>query len=83
MIQQHSRPAPPIGFVINSPALPSELITFRIALAANNLSGLEEKVLAISDPSNPEYGQFLTQSEARMCTLYYDWNTNEGIDFHR
>ena len=63
MVQQHSRAAPPRGFVSDGSAPPTESITLRIALANNNLNGLESKLLAISDPSSSEYGQFLTPEE--------------------
>ena len=69
MIQQHSRPKPPSGFVTNGPAPSTESITFRIALANNNLDGLKSKLLTISDPLSSEYGRFLTQSEVSNAVL--------------
>ena len=72
MVQQHSRPGPPSGFVIDGPASSSESITLRIALANNNLEGLESKLLLISDPSSSEYGQFLTQDEVSNAVFSTD-----------
>lgn len=37
----------------------SSTTTFTIALALNNLDQLESKLLAVSTPGSPEYGQFL------------------------
>src|ERR1700761_305543 len=71
MVQQHSRPAPPAGFVTDGPAPSTASITLRIALANNNLDGLEAKLLAISDPSNSAYGQFLDQEQVNTPVFYY------------
>ena len=63
MIVQHRRASIPSGFVSNGPAPADDSIALRVALAANNVAGLEEKLMSISDPASAEYGQFLTQAE--------------------
>ena len=66
LVQKHSRPAPPNGFVAEGPAPSNDSITLRIALANNNLTGLEAKLVAISDPSSAEYGKYMTQDEVSL-----------------
>ena len=63
MVVQDSRASAPEGFVSNGPAPADELITIRLALASNNMTGLDQKLLSISDPASPEYGQWLTKEE--------------------
>ena len=63
MVVQHLRSTVPSGFVQGGPALSSESITIRMALASTNMDGLQQKLLTISDPANSEYGQWLTKDE--------------------
>ena len=63
MVVQHSRASVPEGFVSNGPTPADQLITIRLALTSNNLTGLDQKLLSISDPASPEYGQWLTKEE--------------------
>ncbi|KAF7300102.1 Peptidase S53 domain-containing protein [Mycena kentingensis (nom. inval.)] len=58
-----SRRAPPSGFVQSAVAPPEKEITLRIQLKNNNLPGLEETLLTISDPASGTYGQWLTIEE--------------------
>lgn len=64
MVLHDKRASAPKGFVNNGPAPPEQSITLRIALASNNIAGLESKLLTISDPSSADYGQWLSQAEA-------------------
>ena len=69
MVLQHKRESPATGFLSNGPADHTEPITLHLALAANNLQGLETKLLSISDPSSEDYGKFLNQDE--VCYILY------------
>ena len=63
MIVQHARQSVPNGFVQDGPAPSTESITIRMALASTDMDGLQQKLLSISDPSNAEYGQWLSKDE--------------------
>lgn len=54
---------PPAGFEVVSPAPPTKLITFHIALKQRNLAALTSLFEEISDPSNVKYGQYMTHAE--------------------
>ncbi|GJJ09773.1 hypothetical protein Clacol_003997 [Clathrus columnatus] len=53
----------PKGFVMNGPAPDSTTLTLRMALASNNLPGLETALFDVSTPGNKLYGQHLTKEE--------------------
>lgn len=53
----------PAGFSVVGPAPNDATIKLRIGLSPNNISGLEDALLAVSTPSSPLYGQYLTQDE--------------------
>ena len=63
MVVRHVRTVIPDGFIHSGPPSVNESITIRMALASSDISGLEQKLLRISDPSNAEYGQWLTKEE--------------------
>jgi tripeptidyl-peptidase-1 len=59
-VHQHARSIAPNGFSHIGPATPEQQITFRVALKANNVSGLQERLASISDPRSSTYGQWLS-----------------------
>jgi hypothetical protein len=63
MVVRHVRTVIPDGFIHNGSPSFNESITIRMALASSNISGLEQKLMRISDPSDAEYGQWLTKEE--------------------
>lgn len=57
----------PEGFATMRAAPPSELLNMRIALKQTDMSGLEDELMAVSDPASPRFGQHLSKEE--VCTL--------------
>jgi hypothetical protein len=68
MVLQERVAAPPSGFVSKGAAPAGNTITIELALASNNMQGLQEKLLSISDPASPEFRQWLTQDQV-WCPL--------------
>ncbi|KAJ7164232.1 subtilisin-like protein, partial [Mycena filopes] len=64
-VLHESRSLPPSGFVSQGAALASEVLTLRVALAANNLSGLKSKLASVSTPGSSEFRQWLTKDEVK------------------
>ncbi|KAJ6476613.1 family S53 protease-like protein [Mycena vulgaris] len=65
MVVHESRPAAPAGFVRQGLAPADEMITLRVALASNNVAGLEEKLMSISTPGSSEFRQWLSMEEVK------------------
>ncbi|KAJ6482696.1 subtilisin-like protein [Mycena sanguinolenta] len=61
----HERATVPRGFVSQGAALPDKMLTLRIALTSNNISGLEAKATSLSTPGSPEFRQWLSQDEVK------------------
>lgn len=55
----------PHGWTLASPALGSDKVTLKIALKQPQAAALEQKVLAVSTPGNPDYGKHLSREELR------------------
>ncbi|KZT41769.1 family S53 protease [Sistotremastrum suecicum HHB10207 ss-3] len=53
----------PEGFVHAGTPSPDTELTFRIGLVQNNIAGLQEKLLVISDPASATYGQWMSTEE--------------------
>lgn len=62
-IVHDQRTSTPKGFTSNGPADASSVINFRLALNAKNISGLEERLYAISTPGSDVYGQWMSKEE--------------------
>ncbi|KAI9066614.1 family S53 protease [Trametes sanguinea] len=58
-----SRAAPPAGFAYRGPASSDTALRLRVALVPNDIAGLEEALYAVSTPSSPRYGQYLSKQE--------------------
>jgi tripeptidyl-peptidase-1 len=69
MVVHESRAAAPVGFVSQGVAPAEQMLTLRVALAPNNIAGLEEKLMSLSTPGNPEFRQWLSMEEVRLLFL--------------
>ncbi|KAJ6482749.1 family S53 protease [Mycena sanguinolenta] len=63
MAEHETRAEPATGFVLSGVAPATTEITLHIAMAQNNIAGLEEALYAVSDPASALYGQHLTAEE--------------------
>ncbi|KAK7045104.1 family S53 protease-like protein [Favolaschia claudopus] len=61
---QRRQDAPP-GFTSLGPAPDTQPLTLKFALTPNNLAGLEEKLISISTPGNPDFRQWLSREEVK------------------
>jgi tripeptidyl-peptidase-1 len=59
-VLHNSRTAPPSGYTHQGSAPAEQTLALRVALASNNLAGLEAKLLDISNPSSPDYAKWLS-----------------------
>ncbi|KAJ6495229.1 subtilisin-like protein [Mycena sanguinolenta] len=64
MIVHESVPAVPPGFTQGGSTPPGQELILRIALTQSNITGLQAETLAISDPSNAQYGQWFSVDDA-------------------
>ncbi|KAK7043520.1 family S53 protease-like protein, partial [Favolaschia claudopus] len=65
MVLHESRTAAPTGFV-NEGAAPNEkMLTLRVALASNNITGLESKLMSVSTPGSSEFRQWLSMEQVK------------------
>ncbi|KAJ7892684.1 family S53 protease [Mycena leptocephala] len=63
MVVHESVKAVPSGFAHAGAVSPAQQITLRIALAQSDITGLQAKTYAVSDPASALYGQHLTVDE--------------------
>lgn len=67
MHMHEKRDGIPAEFVAMGATAPNETLSLRVALVQGNFSGLEEMLYAVSTPSSPSYGKFLTKEE--VCAV--------------
>lgn len=67
MVVHESRATIPRGFVKVGPASPDTILSLRIALAQNNVAGLEQMLYAVSTPGSKLYGQHLSKEEVTLA----------------
>lgn len=67
MHMHEKRSGIPAEFIAMGAAAPNETLSLRVALVQGNFSGLEETLYAVSTPSSPSYGKFLTKEE--VCAV--------------
>ncbi|KAJ7762851.1 family S53 protease [Mycena maculata] len=87
MVVHESVPAVPSGFAHAGTVSPSQELTLRIALVQSNITALQEKTYAVSDPANALYGQYLTPEEvaeyvkptAETLSAVSGWLSENGI----
>ncbi|KAF7335731.1 Family S53 protease-like protein [Mycena venus] len=65
MVLHERRTAVPSGFVRQGAAPGNEMITLRVALTSNNVSGLEQKLKSIASPGSPDFRQWLSKDEVK------------------
>ncbi|KAJ6592907.1 family S53 protease-like protein [Mycena capillaripes] len=65
MVVHESRVAAPDGFVSHGAAPANDMLTLRVALASNNIAGLEEKLMSLSTPGSPEFRQWLSMDQVK------------------
>ncbi|OSX61672.1 hypothetical protein POSPLADRAFT_1143941 [Postia placenta MAD-698-R-SB12] len=53
----------PSGYVLNGPAPPDTVLTFKLALVQNDPNGLVDALYDVSAPDGPKYGQYLSKEE--------------------
>jgi hypothetical protein len=56
----------PSGFKASGSPSPTQEIKLFIALVQSNITGLAKVVDAVSNPSGPSYGKYLTAAEVRF-----------------
>lgn len=73
----------PSGFVKVGAAPKQETLTLRLGLVQGDMSGLEERLYAVSKPSSPEYGRFLSKEEVSIPVDVHHGEQSELIMFRR
>ncbi|KAJ7714715.1 family S53 protease-like protein, partial [Mycena olivaceomarginata] len=87
MVVQHSRLSAPAGFVSQGAAPATETLNIRLALASNNLAGLQRKLVSVSTPGSSEFRQWLSKDEvtsyvqpsAETVATFNTWASANGI----
>ncbi|KAH9173053.1 family S53 protease [Lactarius sanguifluus] len=78
----------PEGFTSKGPAPGDAALRFRIALVQNDTEGLQTKLMDISTPSSPQYGQWLSKEEVgafvtpkrETVTAVKEWLAANGLN---
>ncbi|KAJ7080446.1 family S53 protease-like protein [Mycena epipterygia] len=65
MVVHERRLAPPAGFISQGVAPANDLLILRIALASNNITGLEERLMSLSTPGSSQFRQWLSMQEVK------------------
>ncbi|KAJ7473645.1 subtilisin-like protein [Mycena galericulata] len=65
LVVHENRRAAPAGFIKQGAAPSTDVLTLRFGLAANNLNGLQEKLVSISTPGNSDFRQWLSKDEVK------------------
>ncbi|KAF8169745.1 family S53 protease-like protein [Mycena galopus ATCC 62051] len=87
MVVQHSRLSAPTGFVSQGAAPATEILNIRLALASNDLAGLQQKLVSVSSPGSSEFRQWLSKDEvtsyvqpsAETVVAFNTWASANGI----
>ncbi|KAI0648149.1 family S53 protease [Trametes meyenii] len=85
------RSAVPRAFHRVGPAPPDAILDLRIALVQNDFPGLEKKLMDVSMPGSPLYGQHLSKTEAQVFVApkpeseaaVGEWLADNGIEAKR
>lgn len=83
MFVQHSRLSAPAGFVSQGAAPATEILNIRLALASNNLAGLQQKLDSVSTPGSSEFRQWLSKDEVGALLSAYSLLTPHQGDILR
>ncbi|KAJ7140692.1 family S53 protease-like protein [Mycena epipterygia] len=65
MVVHESRVAVPAGFIRKGVAPANDTITLRVALASNNVVGLQKKLVSLSTPGSSEFRQWLSMEDVK------------------
>ncbi|KAF7363118.1 Family S53 protease-like protein [Mycena venus] len=65
MVIHESLAAAPGSFVSQGAAPATDMLTLRLALAPNNIAGLQAKMMSISTPGNSDHRQWLSADEVK------------------
>ncbi|KAJ6480415.1 family S53 protease-like protein [Mycena sanguinolenta] len=65
MILHEQRSTAPAGFVRVGAAPADEMLTLRVALTSNNISGLEEQLKSIATPGSSNFRQWLSMDDVK------------------
>ncbi|KAK7042000.1 family S53 protease-like protein [Favolaschia claudopus] len=76
LVTHETRRDVPPGFTSKGPAPESDSLTMQFGLAARDVSGLEEKLKAISTPGRPDFRKWLSKEEVKS----YMQPSNETLD---
>jgi tripeptidyl-peptidase-1 len=71
MVLHESRSAPPAGFTSQGFVPASEMLTLRVALASNSVTGLQDKLMSVSSPGSPDFRQWLSMEDVRSFLFDY------------
>ena len=63
MILHNARQAAPAGFKVVGPAPAEKTIDIRLALASNDIAGLEKALYDVSTPTSANYRKFLSKEQ--------------------
>jgi tripeptidyl-peptidase-1 len=78
-VLHNSRAAPPSGYTHQGPAPAGQTLALRVALASNNIAGLEAKLLDISNPESPNYAKWLSAGVCLRVMIIF-WLTQNPAD---
>ncbi|KAF8209685.1 peptidase S8/S53 domain-containing protein [Mycena galopus ATCC 62051] len=81
MVVHESLSAAPGSFVHQGAAAPTDMLTLRLALAPNNIAGLQAKMMSISAPSSSEYRKWMTADEVKSFVKPSSATTSALNDF--
>ncbi|KAF7348010.1 Family S53 protease-like protein [Mycena sanguinolenta] len=65
MVLHENRRGAPSGFISHGPAPADELLTLRVALTSNDISGLEKRLISASTPGSQNFRQWLSMEEVK------------------
>ncbi|KAF7348815.1 Family S53 protease-like protein [Mycena venus] len=65
LVLHERRSMPPAGFLSQGFAPASEMLTLRVALAPNNVAGLQDKLMSVSSPGSSDFRQWLSIEEVK------------------
>ncbi|KAJ7110990.1 family S53 protease-like protein [Mycena epipterygia] len=65
LVLHERRTTPPSGFVTLGPVSTLTSLTLRFALAANNVTGLQDKLTSVSTPGSPNFRKWLSKDEVK------------------
>ncbi|KAK7053681.1 family S53 protease-like protein [Favolaschia claudopus] len=81
------RSAAPLGFASLGAAPDSDVLTLRFALTPKNISGLEQRLVSISTPGNPDFREWLSKEEVKAfvqpsddtVAAFNSWASANGV----